>query len=559
MTTSTFFTSMMVPEPTLWKNRATLFNTWYHCQHTEDGPLFRSYREYGLDAHANAHLPWYNSEYYDISSDFGAMRTRAQVHHKNYLIRFDIAKAKFRGNLACHAVYRTPNPKFKEYGLQIAHKLHRKSEDEIADLLLKTFRNPRSEIEAKILVKVAERHDIPLVKRHPNGLPHTWKILDTSADKLHDLHDPHISEEDPKMVAYTQNVDKLRRGIQTRCKPGRYLAKFYPDLDSDSVKKLAESFLANSQVGELKFIENDDPDGWERIYADGPKSCMQGESCVTAYARPGNHLRLAYLEADDKITARAIVRSDKMTYVRVYPSPNSDEESWLHTKMTEMLESAGYSHGSLNGICLNTWEMDDGWVAPYIDCGNGGTQSADLHRSSPQLEGQTQHYFVITSSGDFELDTTSGVVDDSECCDECGGRTHEDRMSYIEREDRHVCDHCLQNNYTYAYGRRHQNWYPSEEVIYCESDGEYYYVETLNYHDIGQCYLSGNYYSQDELVLCSYGSADGEYVHVDDVKELPNGEFCLYRDYDGVMEEHFTEPEDEDEDEAEATEEPLAA
>lgn len=556
MTTSTFFTSMMDPSSTLWKNRATLFNTWYHQQHTDGGSIFRSYSGYGLDAHAHAHLPWYNSEYYDISSDFGAMCTRANKHHKDYQFRLDTAKAKFRDNLTCHAVYRTPNPKFKEYGLQIAHKLHKKSEDEIANLLLKTFRNPRSEIEAKILAKVADHHDIPLVKRHPNGLPKAWKILDTSADKLHDLHDPHISEEDPKMVAYTASVDKLRRDIQTRCKPGRYLAKFYPNLDSDSVKKLAESFLANNHGGELKFIENDDPDGWERIYADGPRSCMKGESCVTAYARPGNHLRLAYLESDDKITARAIVREDNKSYVRVYPSPNSDEELRLHTKMTEMLESAWYSHGNLNGICLNTWETDDGWVAPYIDCGNGGSQSADLRYGTPQLEGQTQHYFVITSSGDFELDTTSGVVD-RECCDECGERAHEDRMNYIDREGHNVCDRCLENNYTYAYGRRHQDYYPNEDVIYCESDGEYYYSETMSYHDIGQCYLSDNYYSQDELVLCSYGSAEGEYVHTDEVKELPDGRFCLYRDYDDVMEEHFPEPETEDEDEA--TEEPLAA
>ena len=129
----------------------------------------------------------------------------------------------------------------------------------------------------------------------------------------------------------------------------------------------------------LKFIENDDLDGWERVYRSPKiKSCMNDYSygvtrfetykcyCTSAHGLPDNGLRLAYIEDKNIPVARCIVHEPSKTFVRVY----GDD------RLLTYLTSAGYKVelGWHEGLTLYT-EHFYGWIHPYID---GRLTNADL-------------------------------------------------------------------------------------------------------------------------------------------------------------------------------------
>lgn len=523
-------------EPTLWQNWHNMFNA-------------EQYPQQYLTCDA-----YYDSQFWEIRDAYIARLCRANEHHDAYTKRLDYLKAQFKANLNSKNAKepRRIPARFKTQGKVIAARFSKLDLEHRAALIIQTWNAASTgTLEEQIAANMAANHKFTCKEPHSNGLPRAWKKLPVAQNPLHALHDPHISEEDPTMLAYTQSVDKLRRNIQTRTRPGKYLHKFYPELTAEDVKKYAEAFAAHGKTPELKFIENDDPDGWEDIYERGPTSCMQGESCVKVYARPGNHLRLAYLEEDGEVVARAIVRTDLNQYVRAYPRTDSEAGQIMHTRMVETLTQAGFAYGNLDGIHINTWEDDGRWVAPYIDSGRNGGQCGELRYKKPEVTGQTPEYFVL-GQGDFELDETSGYArGGGEPCDICGDRMDEDDSNWVESTEQTVCQHCLDHRFTYAYGRRYQDYYPEDEVVYCESDGESYYIPTLGYHDIAECCRTGNYYSTDDMVCLDHGSDEGEYCHVDEAKQLPDGTWCLDREYDDLMEELFPEPEEDSEDEVE--------
>ncbi|MFA5388106.1 MAG: hypothetical protein WC322_07035, partial [Candidatus Paceibacterota bacterium] len=194
-----------------------------------------------------------------------------------------------------------------------------------------------------------------------------WENEDWYVDSPHRARCAYPSQEAPGMVAYVESVDKLKRDIQTRVKPGRFLTKFFSDVLSEKeIKMWAERATAASEArSTLHFVESTDPDGWEWVYesAHNFSSCMMydhpderylseglyGEyHPVRAYAYPGNGLRLAYIgdpvgTPGGRVYARAIVRDTKgyEGFIRVYG------DSSIHA----LLEQAGYaSTTSLKGV-----------------------------------------------------------------------------------------------------------------------------------------------------------------------------------------------------------------
>lgn len=324
-------------------------------------------------------------------------------------------------------------------------------------------------------------------------------------------HDVHQSEDDPNQISYNRSIDGIRRNIQTRTRPGKYLTQFFSDVLSPSdIKYWAERQIAAATcTAELKFIENNDPDGWIDIYARGPSSCMRGKRAVQVYALEGNGLRLAYLLAGEDIVSRCIVvdgtNDDEVKgWVRIY----STEQRW-ETTMRDMLEAAGYDQRTnMNGVKLQLIEASNGYVCPYIDYGSGGDQTVSVDESEGVL---------IVGGGDLDATSTDGTVNGGErcaCCDETG--FSEDAMTYIECEDQYVCPSCRDNDYTYAYGRRYEDWFPNEDVIYCESNGCYYHQDWYGNHDIVYVESRDEYYHIDDTVACDVGSREGEHIHTDD-------------------------------------------
>ena len=62
------------------------------------------------------------------------------------------------------------------------------------------------------------------------------------ADKLPAIpdHYAHLSTANPGLIAFTDTPEKAAADIQTPIKPGRYLARFYPNLASHEVRDLQE-------------------------------------------------------------------------------------------------------------------------------------------------------------------------------------------------------------------------------------------------------------------------------------------------------------------------------
>lgn len=327
------------------------------------------------------------------------------------------------------------------------------------------------------------------------------------------FHDVHVSEDDPSQIAYNRNVDNIRRNIQTRTKPGKYLTQFFSDvLDQDEIRYWAQKQIAYASChGELKFIENDNEDGWLEVYENGPQSCMRGSDSVRVYANPGNGLRLAYMEAGDNIVARCIVvdegfnDSEVKGWLRIYAT----EQRW-ETSMLEALRAAGYdTRTNLNGIKLQLIEDNGQYKCPYIDYGSGGHQTVEVCDSGD---------YLLVGYGDIDATNTGGWVSEGEYCDECESHVSCDTQ-YVESTERTVCEHCLNEHYTYAYGDRYQEYFPNDDVIYCETDGEHYHEDSYGNHHIVYVESRSEYYHLDDCVCVNVGQAEGEWVHNDDSLE----------------------------------------
>ena len=353
-----------------------------------------------------------------------------------------------------------------------------------------------------------------------------WWCLETS-------HQTHVSEKDPTLLAYTQSMDKLMRGIQTQIRPGRYLQQFYGDvLTPEQIKYWAERQVTSGlSAYDMHVLNNNDPQWagnkhklknlWRAMYARClvDYSCMRGETAPRVYGLPGNGLGLVTWTrrgegdpfVDDSVQpyGRAIVRfdRDKPEFNRVFPF--AGEDSSMHeSALQSWLEGAGYAHTkTLEGIRIDREDSDHGPLCPYID---GYAQRVDVY----------DKYLLITESGEYDACNTSGHLDFGRPCDECGDTGFgDDDLTWIEGEDIAVCQHCLDRNFVWARGHRsNEMWVREGDAIYCESDEKYYTKAGADWHDVREAEAgsnAGNYYWMDDLVSTSRGL-----MHMDDADEL---------------------------------------
>jgi hypothetical protein len=331
------------------------------------------------------------------------------------------------------------------------------------------------------------------------------------------VHALHQAVDNPANVAYAESFDKMKLGRYTSTKAGRYLTKFFGGADGvltePQIKYWAERQAARACPAELRFIEGTDKDGWVRVYKDGPQSCMQGEDCVQVYAHKKSVLRLAYLTQGEEIHARCIVREDKKEYIRCYPNGTSTENTRWQTAMQEAVEDAGYTHGNFHGVHLDKVRYDGAsryenkWVMPYLDNGSGRRCDTYVDDAGDTL--------VVGSEG-VEAQQQSGYVDfDNQAqCDECSDRISEDEGYYIDSEEITVCEHCYNNNFVSALGRRGNDvMIRADNAV--EVGGNYYDPDYLSENDIYMCEASEEYYHVDDLCSTSRG-----YVHNDSVTAL---------------------------------------
>jgi hypothetical protein len=244
-------------------------------------------------------------------------------------------------------------------------------------------------------------------------------------------HFAHVSTEDGARIAYTQDAAKGAGDIQTRVKPGRYLAQFYGDVfDAPTIARMAAEF--DTQHGEslvLQFADTEDE--IERVYLEGPSSCMS--KALHYYSSPVHPVRIyaagdlavAYLVRNNEITARALCWPAKKIYGRIY----GDE-----TRLGDLLDSASFSAGELDGARMLRIEHRGKLVMPYID--------------ECQCASDDGEHLILGGRG-LNGGNTNGLSDPTMCCEACGTDLDEDDAHHND-DGEAFCDCCYSERYSYC-------------------------------------------------------------------------------------------------------------
>jgi hypothetical protein len=266
-------------------------------------------------------------------------------------------------------------------------------------------------------------------------------------------HYAHVSKDDPSKLAYTPSE---RHGIedrQVRVKPGRYLNKYFGDvLSSQDVQFWAGKFAGENEQLELKFAHT--PDEIERIYKEGPHSCMKSDEFSSsqhpARVYGAGDLAVAYIEDKEHITARCVVWPEKLARSVIY-----GDEARLGT----LLANAGYSPDSrFDGAKLLAIEANKGFVAPYIDGGYYLERDGD--------------YLVLGRTG-MPCNTTTGIIG-AFFCQRCEEYDDEDSSSYIHGADQNWCESCYESHAFYCehcdetHEIGNDVWIAGENETWCE-------------------------------------------------------------------------------------------
>jgi len=125
-------------------------------------------------------------------------------------------------------------------------------------------------------------------------------------------------------------------------------------------------------------------------------------------------------------------------------------------------------------------------------------------------------YFKISDDKEFEANSIDGELRMSEgvSCDCCGDRYHEEDLHTVEYyQESGACEYCLSNRYTYATGRQGNEYHTMDNVVYCETDDNYYVAEYAGDNGVYECDETGSFYHIDDLWTC-VGSG---YMYHDDI------------------------------------------
>lgn len=348
--------------------------------------------------------------------------------------------------------------------------------------------------EIPLPLKVFARHI--LLRDKPAFLSKNLSKYSNSTNKI--WHYPSLDPDNRKRMFYFRTGNHILAGKPTHTTITKYIKEFYPDIEDHVIQRLAGNFK-----GCLRFIENDDPDGWINTYthpnlsASGcGESCMTGSDSVNVYAYPNNHLRLAHVVIpdqweEDQVIARTIVRDDSMEYIRLYV--NIDHISI--SEFEALLHEEGYcDQGNLDGIKVlkkESLEEPDSIVMPYIDTGNSGSQS---------IKDSCSDYVTLGKGDNWIGNGIKGYAEfpDKTMCGGCGDDEYRESELTEVYGGSLVCNVCL-SLYREAFvdkKHNHSRYIFKENTIYDKSTQEWVHQDLID--DVGTvCYKCGDYYSED--------------------------------------------------------------
>ena len=355
------------------------------------------------------------------------------------------------------------------------------------------------------------------------------------------LEFPHQAESDRNRVAYTQNERKGMDNIQTVTSLGKYLTRHFPQLPDHEIRNTVASYSVTGC--KIVYTIAEMIDALQR----GPHSCMRWgdgsridiDTHPYKVYDPRLGWGMAVREEGGEIIGRALVyeRDDIKKFVRTYQRPSSScNYSQADDNLNAWLRDQGYEHASDWEGCLMR-HYDGGRngnpLAPYLD---GGIKDVDA------IVREGNKYLIVKEHGEYRFEHTDGSCSDNsdrDTCNDCGTSIDEGDGYWVNAgEDEIVCQHCCDNNYYYAYGRRgnqyyvyHSNTVHVGDEVYDEDyledndivsvpDGEYIHRDDAVYVE-----SEGEYYHQDDERVC-YDDYNNEYALRDELVQLEDGSMC---------------------------------
>lgn len=385
-----------------------------------------------------------------------------------------------------------------------------------------------------------------------------------------------------RFLALDSNADVFSPGdgVRTRCRPGKFFKKVYPNataLECETFAKNVSMAIAKMRDGEEK---EKDEDGDELLFGRWKFKIVKGDELVKYYFGEhyevgighgtlndscmrygkcqdyiksfyGNNPEVCQMaimldEKKDLISARSLLWTDKdgkEYFDRVYYC-NSD----IQYAMAQKLEALGRKYiFSRDGIPEIETYRDEiivkleqiGSTAPYMDSLMWFNDS-DLTLSND------------SGNGNCELTSQHGSIYGDEednpsfCCDDCGDEADEDDCVTIDRYSVTVCEHCLTNYYVYS---EVEGTYIRKDDAVEDVDGEYIskenavqvldvdsYLYDIKYtKDISTLKIGAymNKYIHEDSAITVYLCVEHGQVYVSDseVEYVPKSDACL-EDYD---------------------------
>ena len=191
---------------------------------------------------------------------------------------------------------------------------------------------------------------------------------------------PHISRDDPTMVAYTPDQQAGFQDKQVRLSMGKLLRKFLPlltdayiiKLESDHRSELSDEFEVATTIEDIEWVYNN---------MDGDTACMRHHKSnwnhkefhpSAVYCAPG--MGVAFLRSPDGLSAKA------RSVIWVNPQDPTDKRyvrRYGDTSLTRRLERQGFRMAGLLGAKIgklrdssfveNHSDHEDRFVMPYLD------------------------------------------------------------------------------------------------------------------------------------------------------------------------------------------------
>jgi hypothetical protein len=326
-------------------------------------------------------------------------------------------------------------------------------------------------------------------------------------------HCAFLSNHHTGYIAYYPTQRSLERRVHERMRIGKYIRKYWPELNDAEIQNLTSiNLIAQDQFRLYIATELEECQKLvQESHADGVSTCMTHEA--EYYSLEYNPLDVLLgddsfgyavvrdSKKDGAIVARAIVNVEKKTYPMVYGR-------WevIH----ELLEKEGFTHDSFDGsvLCVEFHGRDI--ILPYIDA----KRSLDRSHHRAQRFDFDEETMTVTlcQNGAYIAEGTSGrhrVY--THLCVCCGERLRESEVSFYDRY-RDPVGECCESEYSEvldAYGDTVYA-YRGGSIIEAEDGSLFLDYHAACHNDYRRCRITGDWYPKSDLV---HNEKAGDWEH----------------------------------------------